>query len=126
MYLQKVGKNGLNQTILFQISGFYLKYKLFCQKPAHSYLNTFLKCLYLVHGMYNFGLLMNPSKQSCENRISPSFRHHQKDFWDIKKGRLLCNNQGIYPTSPYISFWGPHLPTPLRRRRLWMVPYLNF
>ena len=27
---------------MFQISGFYLKYKIFCQKPAHSYLPKWL------------------------------------------------------------------------------------
>ena len=59
-----------------------------------------------------------PSK----NRILLLFHPFQKAFWGIKKGRLLCNNQGIYPTSPYISFWGLHLPSPLGRRRLWMVP----
>ena len=29
-------------AMLLQISGFYLKYKLFCQKPAHSYLPKWL------------------------------------------------------------------------------------
>ena len=31
----------------------------------------------------------------------------------------------MYPTLPYISLGGPHLPTSLRRRRLWMVPKLK-
>ena len=45
--------------MLFQISGFYLKFKLFCQKPAHSYLPKWLLSsffqMFIELGMYNFG-----------------------------------------------------------------------
>ena len=46
-------------------------------------------------------------------------------FEGIKKGRLFCSNLGILVSTPrriISSFGGPHLPTPQRRRRLWMVP----
>ena len=44
----------------------------------------------------------------------------------IKKVRLLCSNWGIYPhVTLDLLLGGPHLPTPLRRRRLWMVPNLE-
>ena len=39
-------------AILFQISGFYLKYKLFCPKPAHSYLPKWL-CWAIFSNVYS-------------------------------------------------------------------------
>ena len=61
---------------MFQISGFYLKYKIFCQKPAHSYLLKWL-CffqMFIVLGMYNFGQTKkNISDQWCKAILNEEF-----------------------------------------------------
>ena len=60
--------------ILFQISGLYLKYKLFYQKPVHSYLPkwlcwaTFFKCLQYILRMYNFVLLKKRKERMKKKR----------------------------------------------------------
>ena len=91
-------------AILCKISGYYLMYKLICQKPAHSLSaqDIFFE-VFIVLGMYNFGFELTIISCLVWNIINLG----TKPFLDTKesfKKLLLTFKAILYLTTFFMSY----------------------
>ena len=123
-------------AVLFQISGFYLKYKLFCQKPAHSYLPKWLGWaaffkMFIVFGMYNFVCTITGSKSGKFTATFSGVFFPLGDQYTISHKLLtseLCIEfmRGKNPTIFNIIRWVNGTNDSLTKRLMFQVLYFFF